>query len=289
MKKLLVIICSISVIWCLIIAPVSAASTVFEDKADSKFTKVDTKVGVWQFEDNKDVDKTFYSKGEGSKDLEISLVYKMNGNISAFKIDTLNVNGLGNSVLDVAVYVSSNGTSWTKVETSVTAPVMDPAYLTIDLAYWLNSTVSNKGPVPANITYLKVSLMPFTRKDMVAWSTVLDDIFITYDAKADLPPTKAASSTASSLPASQPVSNVKPSNVSSAVNTIAPYSSEVASIVSSGTSLEDGSGLNSSQATLSSALASDKKGSDTPIIVGAIVLGSLAIASTLFFVLRNKK
>ena len=291
MKKLFVIVCSISVIWCLMIVPVSAASTVFIDKADSAFTKVSTKVGVWQFEDNVDVEKTLYSKGLGSKDLEISLIYKMTGNITAFKIDTLNCKGLGDSTLDVATYVSSNGTSWTPVETSVTEPVMDPAYITIDLAYWLNSTVTNKNSIPANITYLKISLLPFTRENMVGWSTVLDDIFITYDAKAVLTPTKPASSAPSSSIDSSTVSTVISTADSTAENSVVSDSSEIASIASADTSLETGSVQNSSEAALSSAStsASDTNGSNIPIIIVAIVLGALAVGAVLFFVLKKKK
>lgn len=288
MKKLLVIVCSISVVLCGMIMPVSAASTVFVDKADSAFTKVETKIGVWQFEDNVDVEKTLYSKGLGSKDLEISLVYKMTGNITAFKIDTLNCKGLGDSTLDVAAYVSSNGTSWTPVETSVTEPVMDPAYITIDLAYWLNSSVSNKSAIPANVTYLKVSLMPFTRVNMVGWSTVLDDIFITYDAKADPTPTKPASSAPASSTASSSVSVAASSDASSAQISSESVSSEAASIVSADTSSDTGSAQDSSEAASSAASISGTDGSNMPIIIGVIVLGALVVGAILFFVLRKR-
>ncbi|MHB1454054.1 MAG: hypothetical protein ACYCYM_08925 [Saccharofermentanales bacterium] len=291
MKKLLVLVCSISVVLCFMITPVSAASTVFVDKADSEFTKVTTKVGVWQFEDNLDVEKTLYSKGMGSKDLEISLVYKMDGTITAFKVDTLNCSGLGDSTLDVAAYVSQNGTSWTKIETSVTDQVMDPAYISTDIAYWFNSAVSNKNAIPANITYLKISLMPFTRENMVGWSTVLDDIYITYDAKAAPTPTKPASSApASSTPASSSVSAAESSEASSTEISSAADSSEAASIESEDASSEAGSSAASSEAAVSSSASdTDGGGSNTPIIIGAIVLGVLVLGAIAYFVFRRKR
>ena len=291
MKKIFLFLSSAVMVLVLMVLAVSAASTVFTDEADADFTKVKEKVGTWQFEDNQDVEKTLYSKGLGMLMQEISLIYELSGPISAFKVDTLNCSGIGDSTLDVAAYVSADGSSWTTVETSVTDQVMDDAYISPDIAYWFNSAVSNKNAVPAGMKFLKVSLLPFDRQGMVNWATVIDKVSITYEGAQATPvpsPTTAPTTAPTIAPTEPPVSSEESSaDVSSEVESEEISSTEEISQTESDVPSDESKISEESQPSASEADPDDKN--NTPLLIGGIALAVIVVgAVVLFLVKRNK-
>jgi hypothetical protein len=284
---------SVAMVLVLMVFTVSAASTVFTDEADADFSKVKEKVGTWQFEDNQDVEKTLYSKGAGALMDEISLIYEVNGPISAFKVDTLNCSGIGDSTLDVGAYVSADGSSWTAVETSVTDQVMDDAYISPDIAYWFNSSVSNKNAIPAGMKYLKVSLLPFDRQGMVNWATVIDEISITYEGTKPTPsPTTAPTVAPTSPPASlDEISEAAPSEIESEEESLAEDVSEPGSgEESEEKSAEVSEPAGESQTSDSGTSEADVHGKNkAPLLIGGIVLVVIIAGVLVLFLTKQNK
>ena len=256
----------------------SAASDSFVDDLDREFTKVDSKSDGWQFEDNKDVEKTLYSKKSGVAGEEY-LVYKMDKDITGFKIDTLNMNGAGNSETDVKVMVSADGKDWKDAQVTVSDQVMDEAYITPDLAYWMNSTVSNKGAVESGMKYLKVILLPFTGDApvLVAWRTVLDKVTI-----------ELGGSAPTSTPTAAPTTSATQAETES---TTAPES-DATTIASAEATTVTSTAAAPTSATTSTPTAANRDGQGTsmlPIIITVVVIVVLVGGGVAAYFLWKKK
>lgn len=273
MKKFLACIAAVTLLATGTVFSASAASNSFVDDLDKDFAKVDSKSQGWQFEDNKDVEKTLWSKNSGPSGEEY-VVYKMDGEITSFKIDTLNMNGAGNSSTDVKVAVSADGKTWKDAAVTVSDQVMDEAYITPDLAYWMNSSVSNQGAVEAGMKYLKVTLLPFKGDAavLVGWRTVLDKV--TIQTKGGEQPTTAPTTQATAESTTQ----------AAAESTTTPDSDTTTTVASTTAT--------TAQATTTATVAADQdeQGSSVwPIVITVIVVVVLAGGGTAAYFLWKKK
>ena len=279
MKKIVACIAAAMLLATGMVFSASAASDLFVDDLDREFTKVDSKSDGWQFEDNKDVEKTLYSKKSGVGGEEY-LVYKMDKDITGFKIDTLNMNGAGNSETDVKVMVSADGKDWKDAQVTVSDQVMDEAYITPDLAYWMNSTVSNKGTVESGMKYLKVILLPFTGDApvLVAWRTVLDKVTIELGGSAQ------ATTAPTSAPTAAPTTSATQAETES---TTAPESDATTAASAEATTV-----TSTAAATTSAPTAANRDGQGTsmlPIIITVVVIVVLVGGGVAAYFLWKKK
>ena len=134
------------------------------------WTKVDggEKPAGWQWEPNKEVNKTLFSRNDNEKD--VSIVWKIDGYIRNFALDILSVNGGGNPTEELEIYVSKDGTTWEKLRWVMSEPVPDPG-----TAYWNDITITNSKCIGGEYSYLKVVMKPFA---FAAWAVVLDNLHI---------------------------------------------------------------------------------------------------------------
>lgn len=283
MKKIVACIAAAMLLATGMVFSASAASDSFVDDLDREFTKVDSKSDGWQFEDNKDVEKTLYSKKSGVAGEEY-LVYKMDKDITGFKIDTLNMNGAGNSETDVKVMVSADGKNWKDAQVTVSDQVMDEAYITPDLAYWMNSTVSNKGAVESGMKYLKVILLPFTGDApvLVPWRTVLDKVTIELGGSAQ------ATTAPTSAPTAAPTTSATQAETES---TTAPES-DATTIASAEATTVTSTAAAPTSATTSTPTAANRDGQGTsmlPIIITVVVIVVLVGGGVAAYFLWKKK
>ncbi|MOA41715.1 hypothetical protein D3C78_1637060 [compost metagenome] len=72
-------------------------------------------------------------------------------------------------ITKIKVYRSSNGSSWTAVQTSFSDPVATGAG-------WKSSTITSAADLPNGTNYLKIEL-----EDPVGWGTQIGKIIITHE------------------------------------------------------------------------------------------------------------
>lgn len=160
-----------------------AADTIFEDTLEDNYPLVYKKSDKIVYQYNNDMETSFYLKVDTVKTEEY-LIYKLNGDITGFSIDTFHVNGLG-SPADISVHLSKDEKSWVKAETKALDMYFnEDFYINYDMAYWLQSTVSNKSAIAGGYRYIKITLNPYTVDGSVAWNTALDTVKVTYKSSA---------------------------------------------------------------------------------------------------------
>ena len=193
MKKTLAMAILLLLSAALLLLPAAAESKTFVDTLEDNYPLVYEKSDKMRFELNKDLDKTLYEKWVetgASPSTEEYVVYKLDGDITGFTIDCLHVNGLGDANTDIGVALSKDGKSWTAAKVKVSDQTFDDEiYINEETAYWKMSSVTNDGTCPAGYTYIKVTILPFTKKDSVPWNTVLDTISVNYNAQGETPAT----------------------------------------------------------------------------------------------------
>ena len=201
MKKTLALATLLLLSAALLLFPAAAESKTFVDTLEDNYPLVHEKSDKMRFEHNKDLDKTLYEKWVetgASPSTEEYVIYKLDGDITGFAVDCLHVNGLGDASTDIGVALSKDGKSWTPARVKVSDQTYDDEiYINEETAYWMMSTVSNDGTCPAGNTYIKVTILPFTKKDSVPWNTVLDTISVTYNAQGGGSATTADNTTSS--------------------------------------------------------------------------------------------
>lgn len=160
-----------------------AADTIFEDTLEDNYPLVYKKSDKIVYQYNNDMETSFYLKVDTVKTEEY-LIYKLNGDITGFSIDTFHVNGL-DSPADISVHLSKDEKSWVKAETKALDMYFnEDFYINYDMAYWLQSTVSNKSAIAGGYRYIKITLNPYTVDGSVAWNTALDTVKVTYKSSA---------------------------------------------------------------------------------------------------------
>lgn len=195
MKKTVVFLLASLLAFC---APLSAmaASETFVDPVEDGFPKAHSHSPKMYYQKNEDMDCTILVKQDdnGSPSTKEHIVYKMKADITGFALDCMHVNGLGNGETDIKVYVSPDDKAWKEIPVKASEQTFnDEIYIDEEHAYWKQSTVSNKGAVPAGNRFIKIEIQPFTVKGSCTWNTVIDTVKITMNKKDNKPapePTK---------------------------------------------------------------------------------------------------
>lgn len=182
MKKIITLLSAIIIaVFCFSFV-VFAAQT-FEDTIEDGLPKAFSYSDHMYFQYNEDLECTTLVKQSdtGSATTTENIVYKMDGDVTSFSLDCMHVNGLGNGLSDIKVYVSADTQNWTNVPIKATEQVFDDEiYIDFDHAYWVKSTVSNKAEIPAGNVFIKIEIQPFTVAESCTWNTVIDTVHIDY-------------------------------------------------------------------------------------------------------------
>lgn len=287
MKKTLALATLLLLSAALLLFPAAAESKTFVDTLEDNYPLVYEKSDKMRFELNKDLDKTLYEKWVetgASPSTEEYVIYKLDGDITGFAIDCLHVNGLGDASTDIGVALSKDGKSWTPAKVKVSDQTFDDEiYINEETAYWMMSTVSNDGTCPAGNTYIKVTILPFTKKDSVPWNTVLDTISVTYNTQGGGSATTADNTTSSTggktdAPASDPSDS-----------TTAPESSDPTTTDAEMTTTASETAAAVITTAPESSTPQEGGGSALPFVIAAIVIVVLAGGGVgVYFFLKRK-
>ena len=265
-----------------------AADATFTDTLEDNDLLVYKKSDKIVYQYNTDMETSFYLKVDTVKTEEY-LIYKMDGDITGFSIDTFHTNGLGTPE-DVSVYLSNDEQSWVKADTkALDLYFNEEFYINYDMAYWLQSTVSNKSAIDSGYRYIKITLNPYTVDGSVAWNTALDTIKITYKS-GDTPATSTTTTTTTTTakkPSTDTTTTAANASVTSAVSSVETSESAPETTVRDLETTDATESFASSIATQADSDVTDSKGGAWIwIITAVVVIGGGAGA---FFFLRKKK
>ena len=139
------------------------------------FDLIEEKSDGWQLENNKEVNKTLFSRGDNSQDIDVT--WKVNGYIRNFALDILSVNGGGNPAEEVEILISKDGVEWKALKMVIGEMVPDPG-----TAYWNDTTITPTNIIGEDYSYIRIVFKPFA---FAGWAVVLDNLTITYSEYAD--------------------------------------------------------------------------------------------------------
>lgn len=294
MKKTVVFLLTALLAFC---APLSAmaASETFVDPIEDGLPKAYSYSEKMYFQKNDDLDCTILVKQDdnGSPTTKEHIVYKMKADITGFALDCMHVNGLGNGETDIKVYVSPDDKAWKEIPVKASEQTFnDEIYIDDEHAYWKQSTVFNKGVIPAGNRFIKIEIQPFTVKDSCTWNTVIDTIKITMNKKDNTPATE---------PENKPTK--KPDKPNDDTKPVAPPATAAAGEVTTTveentTTVTDTTATEAAEATTAApsggqANAAEKsEGMSAGAIVGWVALGIVVaggIAGGIVFWLKKRK
>lgn len=279
MKKIFPVLITAMLCIATLVIPASAAGETFTDTVEDGFPKAHSWSDHMCFQYNDDMECTILVKQSdtGSPSTTEYIIYRMESEITGFSLDCMHVNGLGNGVTDIKVFVSADCANWSEVPLKATEQVFDDEiYIDFDHAYWLRSTVSNKASVPSGCLYIKIEIEPFTVPESCTWNTVIDTVNVTLSGSS-------AASVSSGNPASEnPVSDN--SSGSPADGSSEPLQSEP-----SDTAGDSSNSSNLSEGSADSAKNEKASGVSVWIVVAIGAVAVAAIAVAVVAVLKNKK
>lgn len=181
MKKVFSLLFSFIIILSLSIITVSAKTVKFTDTVEDGFPKAHSWSEKMCYQYNEDLEcSTLVKQSDtGSPSTTEYIVYRMDSDITGFSLDCMHVNGLGDGITDIKVFVSADCATWNEVAVKATEQVFDDEiYIDYDHAYWVSSTVSNKVDVPQGCQFIKIQIQPFTVPESCTWNTVIDTVNI---------------------------------------------------------------------------------------------------------------
>lgn len=183
MKKVFSLLISFIIILSFSMISVSAKSAKFTDTVEDGFPKAHSWSERMCYQYNEDLEcSTLVKQSDtGSPSTTEHIVYRMDSDITGFSLDCMHVNGLGDGITDIKVFVSNDCSTWNEVSVKATEQIFDDEiYIDYDHAYWVSSTVSNKADVPEGCQFIKIQIQPFTVPESCTWNTVIDTVNIMY-------------------------------------------------------------------------------------------------------------